>query len=282
MEAPQAAAWEGKSLKGKCGCELCRQGIATTHNDDSHDQSLEQNLLFGEHKFNIIGGTTKCARVCMTWIYKNQGLFKGKSIVEVGAGTGLVGLSLAVAGADVCLTDQEPLLELLEHNVQANLKTVSGKHSAKAKVKLLLWNESMDEFLKAPPDIVFGSDLIYAKEAHIPLSETYKALLKKPSQVGYLAYIARFAWEKDFFHMMKSAFTCTQVLKAVDIEIWRFDPKSIAEPSKPSAAPTTESESSSSTAAGQVQQQRSQQQQQEQQSASDSISASSTSSAVDL
>ena len=47
--------------------------------------------------------------------------FKGKRIIEVGAGTGLVGLLLAKLGASVLFTDQPHALPLLAHNVLQNL-----------------------------------------------------------------------------------------------------------------------------------------------------------------
>ncbi len=41
-------------------------------------------------------------------------------VVELGAGTGLIGLVLAQVGAQVALTDQKSMIPLMEQNVQAN------------------------------------------------------------------------------------------------------------------------------------------------------------------
>ena len=50
--------------------------------------------------------------------------FAGKRVLELGAGTGLVGLTLAAFGADVVLTDLPDAMPLLRHNVSHNLTTV--------------------------------------------------------------------------------------------------------------------------------------------------------------
>eukprot|EP01083_Nonionella_stella_P202759 740434_1 len=58
--------YANKKLSGLCQCEMCREGIATTHNDESHDQSLFGTFTLDvDDKFtlNLVGGSTKCGRV---------------------------------------------------------------------------------------------------------------------------------------------------------------------------------------------------------------------------
>ncbi|CBZ25434.1 conserved hypothetical protein [Leishmania mexicana MHOM/GT/2001/U1103] len=51
----------------------------------------------------------------------------GKSIVELGAGVGCLGIALAMAGARVFITDLKELLPLIEHNVRLNEKRVQAR-----------------------------------------------------------------------------------------------------------------------------------------------------------
>ena len=67
---------------------------ATTHNDSSHDQSLDQKIPFLGKFLHFVGGTTKCARVALRYFEDKSSEFKGKRVVEVGSGTGLVGIGL--------------------------------------------------------------------------------------------------------------------------------------------------------------------------------------------
>lgn len=46
--------------------------------------------------------------------------FVGKRIIELGSGTGIVGLLLASMGASVLFTDQACALPLLQHNIDQN------------------------------------------------------------------------------------------------------------------------------------------------------------------
>ncbi|KAI0637751.1 putative methyltransferase-domain-containing protein [Trametes polyzona] len=49
-----------------------------------------------------------------------KGSLKGKTVLELGSGTGLVGLVAGKLGAQVCITDQAPLLGIMKRNVSLN------------------------------------------------------------------------------------------------------------------------------------------------------------------
>jgi len=226
-----SSSWDGGSLKQKCECEFCRTGSGTSHNDASHDQSLAQELKFNGKTFDLRGGTTKCARVTIQYFEDKGKLFSGKSVVEVGSGTGLVGISLAHLGAHVVLTDQKPVLELLEFNVKRNLYTGeldddSNPVAVKCDIQELLWGDedkiaACRKSCGGTPDFVIGSDLIYAHEGIAPLVKTCR-LLAGQGTVCFVAVIRRFKWEETFFSGMDKHFTTEMVHEEGDIKLYKF------------------------------------------------------------
>lgn len=61
---------------------------------------------------------------------KQPGRWKGLRVLELGAGTGLVGLTFAVCGAKVVLTELPAALPLLQHNVNANASVCCSNYSS--------------------------------------------------------------------------------------------------------------------------------------------------------
>jgi len=225
----------GSKLSGKCGCELCRSGVATTHNDDSHDQSLNQNFqLDGENplKLDIVGGTTKCGRVMSNYFASlKDNIFNGTRGIEVGAGTGIVGMTLAHLGVKMVMTDMEVVLETVEYNVNRAPQNVRDN----VEIKPLLWGEEAYTHQAADSEVanfdyVFGSDLIYAHETIADLVRTFEILSAKPLEDGsfppvYIAVIRRFNWEQDFFDGMAVSFEQNTMLAFQDITIYRYERK---------------------------------------------------------
>eukprot|EP00752_Nemacystus_decipiens_P016228 g14509.t2 len=54
------------------------------------------------------------------------GWLRGRRVLELGAGTGLVGLSLALLGAEVIMTDLPEALPILRHNTEATFATLAA------------------------------------------------------------------------------------------------------------------------------------------------------------
>ncbi|EGC32664.1 hypothetical protein DICPUDRAFT_155371 [Dictyostelium purpureum] len=80
---------------------------------------------------------------------------KGKRIIELGSGVGLLGVVLSLLGADIIITEQKSMHGILEYNVKKNCKDLS-----KTKVQELWWGDNILDF-KPPFDMIVGSDLIY-------------------------------------------------------------------------------------------------------------------------
>jgi len=66
------------------------------------------------------GGIAWPAGEVLSAYIARRGSLKGKKVLELGSGTGLVGLVAGALGATVCITDQAPLLEIMHRNVAIN------------------------------------------------------------------------------------------------------------------------------------------------------------------
>ncbi|CAI5744999.1 unnamed protein product [Peronospora destructor] len=119
--------------------------------------------------------------------------FQDKNVVELGAGVGLVGMTLAVLGARVVLTDQKYALPLLTKNVVVNfLDTVSNRSLAIAipTVEKCQWGEpftsggSLMSWTKST-DVVLFSDVLYHASAYVLLIKTLHELVSPTTDVFF-------------------------------------------------------------------------------------------------
>ncbi|KAK1289788.1 hypothetical protein QJS10_CPB18g00689 [Acorus calamus] len=94
----------------------------------------------------------------------------GKTVVELGAGTGLPGLTAAIIGSNrVILTDVEPLLPGLRKNVESN------GLGDRVEVRELVWglegNDCAEGLIEGKIDLVLMSNVFYDQTAMPMLAE---------------------------------------------------------------------------------------------------------------
>ncbi|XP_069806003.1 protein N-lysine methyltransferase METTL21D isoform X2 [Dendropsophus ebraccatus] len=87
------------------------------------------------------------------------GLFSGRRVLELGSGTGIVGIMAATLGASVTVTDLEDLQDLMKTNIESNSALITGF----CQVKVLKWGEDVVDI---PPslDYILMADCIYYEE----------------------------------------------------------------------------------------------------------------------
>ncbi|XP_067894490.1 EEF1A lysine methyltransferase 3-like [Heterodontus francisci] len=84
--------------------------------------------------------------------------FTGKKVLELGSGTGIVGILAVLLGGDVTLTDRPYVLKQIEYNVVANIPATSRP---RAKTRALVWGADQDSF-PSDFDFILGSDIVYS------------------------------------------------------------------------------------------------------------------------
>ncbi|XP_067894489.1 EEF1A lysine methyltransferase 3-like [Heterodontus francisci] len=94
--------------------------------------------------------------------------FTGKKVLELGSGTGIVGILAVLLGGDVTMTDIPEVLKQIDHNVAANIPVTSKSRS---KVRALLWGTDQHNF-PSDFDYILGSDIVYCPSYFPALIET--------------------------------------------------------------------------------------------------------------
>uniref|UniRef100_UPI00358E739F protein-lysine methyltransferase METTL21C-like n=1 Tax=Myxine glutinosa TaxID=7769 RepID=UPI00358E739F len=90
----------------------------------------------------------------------------GRTVLELGAGTGLVSITACLMGAKVIATDRGPVLGSLNHNVLHN--TGCAQVSYPIEVRPFEWGVHDAEFHGVHVDVVLASDVVY-RQLHAQL-----------------------------------------------------------------------------------------------------------------
>lgn len=122
------------------------------------------------------------------------GLWRGQRVVELGAGTGVAGISLARRGAHVVSTDLPHVTPLLRLNAEANVLGPGAGHGA-IEVVDHAWGSGDTASVLAPLpgqecDVLIGADVTYEEDVIPLLLKSIRALCS-PHTVLYLAYKKR-------------------------------------------------------------------------------------------
>jgi hypothetical protein len=139
---------------------------------------------------------------------------RGLSIVELGAGTGLLGIWAATQGAHVVLTDLAELVPLIKDNVCLNIDQIS-KGGGSVQIEALRWAEK-SEISDAIMDcsLIVGSDLchwigsmLFDEDTRLLLCQTLRTLMREQSdKKTYLCHEIRSQQrEAQFVNMMNDA-----------------------------------------------------------------------------
>lgn len=186
-------------------CTLLRaphQAVVDSHTDNDNEGLTELALEIAGRTLHVCGATVSDSvepevTGVLPWTggfiwesapplasYVTTLRLEGARVLELGAGTGVVGLTAALVGAaEVVLTDQEVHVAL--QNRDANF----GPHErGRISVRQLQWGVHTKRIRAelGPFDVIVGSDLLYLPQSHAALAATIDAFAMCGTQV-YLA-----------------------------------------------------------------------------------------------
>ncbi|XP_020391931.2 EEF1A lysine methyltransferase 3-like [Rhincodon typus] len=121
--------------------------------------------------------------------------FSGKKMIELGSGTGIVGILAILLGGQVTLTDQIQALKQIEHNVSVNVPD-SCRHLPT--IRALSWGFDHVHF-PSDYDIILGSDIVYYPSDFPLLLQTLRHLSNQQTII-YIATELRGCGATRKFH----------------------------------------------------------------------------------
>ncbi|KAI5625768.1 protein N-lysine methyltransferase METTL21A, partial [Silurus asotus] len=163
---------------------------------------------------------------------------KNRTTIELGAGTGLVGIVAALLGAcdshrhsikfhsalfveraDVTITDRSPALEFLEANVKEN---VPSHLQGAVRVSELTWGDRLERYPSGGYELVLGADIVYLEETFSALLRTLEHLSSESTEV-LLACRIRYERDERFLSMLGDRFSVQEVFydSQRDVRIYR-------------------------------------------------------------
>ncbi|XP_077424783.1 protein N-lysine methyltransferase METTL21A [Vanacampus margaritifer] len=181
----------------------------------SHDILIAQDW----RKLGVAAVVWDAAVVLCMYLELGHVDLKGKVSIELGAGTGLVGIVAALLGAKVTITDRKCALDFLSTNVKANLPSDLQQSAV---VSELSWGEDLARFPAGGFELVLGADIVYLEDTFVPLIQTLQHLCADAAVV-LLACRIRYERDSTFLNMLRGHFTVQEVFyeKNRDIHIYK-------------------------------------------------------------
>lgn len=141
------------------------------------------------------------------WI--RQPSLKYKKILELGSGTGLAGLALAVGHPEakdmnIYITDQDNMMSLMNANITLN------EENTRVHAAMLDWGQPLPEYCQ-DVDLILAADCVYLESAFPLLEKTLMDLTEEGDVPILMAYKRRRKADRLFFKAMKHNFDIREV-----------------------------------------------------------------------
>ncbi|KAL1302263.1 hypothetical protein AAFC00_002684 [Neodothiora populina] len=147
---------------------------------------------------------------------QDKDYMRHKTIVELGAGGGLVGLSIALGfetDSPIHLTDQLPMLGLLKQNIALN------SLMSRVKASIYDWGNAVPSDLPQHPDILLAAECVYFEPAFPLLQQTLRDLIG-PNTVCYFCFKKRRRADLHFMKAIRKTFVVEDVADDPEKPVW--------------------------------------------------------------
>lgn len=161
---------------------------------------------------------------------------KGMRVLELGAGTGLVGIACSKLGAQVTVTDLREALPFLSKNIDLNFAMKDTNYPT---VQELKWGENLHSYNPDNYDIIIGADIVYIEDTFNDLLDTicylcqcktYESVLSQNNRTSgelrpriILSAKMRYSREAKFIARMKKYFQVDHVMTVEDTNIHIYE-----------------------------------------------------------
>ncbi|OXV05746.1 hypothetical protein Egran_06486 [Elaphomyces granulatus] len=145
-------------------------------------------------------------------VHEHRASLLGKTIIELGAGSGLVGLAVArgcSTNSPIFITDQECMLPLMKDNVNTN------DLSSNARAIVLDWGSPLPDCIPYGSTVVLAADCVYFEPAFPLLISTLQQLLS-PGSVCYFCFKRRRRADLRFMKQAKKIFDVAEIRGYMD------------------------------------------------------------------
>ncbi|XP_055496919.1 EEF1A lysine methyltransferase 3-like [Leucoraja erinacea] len=195
--------------------------------DSGENDDYESTTLIRWNNFEFCGFSLKIARMMDSrlgissyiwdagvslcqYFEKEDVSFTGKKVIELGSGTGIVGILAALLGGNVTMTDKPDTLKQINSNIAVNIP-IACRH--RLKVSSLIWGEDQTKFPN-DYDFILGSDIVYSSICYPALLETLRYLCNQGTTI-YLSSELRSGNGSIPFHdvILPDYFNCEVVTK---------------------------------------------------------------------
>lgn len=238
LQCLQSKELDSCSLESDCSMNdknpqssMSDNALAVVPYDETHlsiFHKVNREFIFANKKFSIGQDWKALGVAAVVWdsaivmceyMVKNADLLANRTVIELGAGSGLVGLVASHLGGTVTVTERKVVLEYLQKTITNN--TSPGNEIS---VRELDWTQGLSKFRTSDQtyDIILGADIIYIEDLFSDLLRTLQQLCWEKSQI-LLSCKIRYERDRTFLNMLADSFILTEVYydKPRDIYIYQ-------------------------------------------------------------